>query len=171
MHNWGAGRRGRAGHAGAGPRRQLWLGEPGAAPPPPAQPDLLRLEGAHPVLIVHGQDDTNVPVGQAVYFHRALSRYGVERRARHLSPRGPYVHRTPAPDRPAPPYPRLVRPLARRPGRGCLNRLLVPGSEFYGTVDVMTAAYDVVPFSELLHHPAATAERARCLAGAAAAAA
>jgi dipeptidyl aminopeptidase/acylaminoacyl peptidase len=31
-----------------------------------------------PVLIVHGQDDTNVPVGQAVYFHRALSRYGVE---------------------------------------------------------------------------------------------
>jgi dipeptidyl aminopeptidase/acylaminoacyl peptidase len=31
-----------------------------------------------PVLIVHGQDDTNVPVGQAVYFHRALFRYGVE---------------------------------------------------------------------------------------------
>jgi hypothetical protein len=31
--------------------------------------------------------------------------------------------------------------------------------EFYGTVDVMTAAYDDVPFSELLHHPAATAER------------
>ena len=30
------------------------------------------------MLIVHGQDDTNVPVGQAVYFHRALSRYGVE---------------------------------------------------------------------------------------------
>ena len=30
------------------------------------------------VLIVHGQDDTNVPVGQAVYFHRVLSRYGVE---------------------------------------------------------------------------------------------
>ena len=31
-----------------------------------------------PVLIVHGQDDTNVPVGQAVYFHRALSHFGVE---------------------------------------------------------------------------------------------
>jgi dipeptidyl aminopeptidase/acylaminoacyl peptidase len=31
-----------------------------------------------PVLIVHGEDDTNVPVGQAVYFHRALCRYGVE---------------------------------------------------------------------------------------------
>jgi dipeptidyl aminopeptidase/acylaminoacyl peptidase len=31
-----------------------------------------------PVLILHGQDDTNVPVGQAVYFHRALSRFGVE---------------------------------------------------------------------------------------------
>jgi dipeptidyl aminopeptidase/acylaminoacyl peptidase len=31
-----------------------------------------------PVLILHGQDDTNVPVGQAVYFHRALSHFGVE---------------------------------------------------------------------------------------------
>jgi dipeptidyl aminopeptidase/acylaminoacyl peptidase len=31
-----------------------------------------------PVLIVHGEDDTNVPVGQAMYFHRALSRFGVE---------------------------------------------------------------------------------------------
>ncbi len=32
-------------------------------------------------------------------------------------------------------------------------------SEFYGTVDVMTAAHEDVPFSELLHHPAATADR------------
>jgi dipeptidyl aminopeptidase/acylaminoacyl peptidase len=31
-----------------------------------------------PMLIVHGEDDTNVPFGQAVYFHRALSRYGAE---------------------------------------------------------------------------------------------
>jgi dipeptidyl aminopeptidase/acylaminoacyl peptidase len=31
-----------------------------------------------PVLIVHGEDDTNVPLGQAIYFHRALSHYGVE---------------------------------------------------------------------------------------------
>jgi len=31
-----------------------------------------------PVLIAHGEDDTNVPVGQAIYFHRALSRYGAE---------------------------------------------------------------------------------------------
>ena len=31
-----------------------------------------------PVLIVHGQDDTNVPIGQATYFHRALSRFGIE---------------------------------------------------------------------------------------------
>ena len=31
-----------------------------------------------PVLMLHGQDDTNVPVGQATYFHRALSHYGVE---------------------------------------------------------------------------------------------
>ena len=31
-----------------------------------------------PVLIVHGENDTNVPVGQATYFHRALCRFGVE---------------------------------------------------------------------------------------------
>jgi dipeptidyl aminopeptidase/acylaminoacyl peptidase len=31
-----------------------------------------------PVLIVHGEDDTNVPVGQAIYFHRALRWFGVE---------------------------------------------------------------------------------------------
>ena len=31
-----------------------------------------------PVLIVHGEDDTNVPVSQAIYFHRALSWSGVE---------------------------------------------------------------------------------------------
>jgi dipeptidyl aminopeptidase/acylaminoacyl peptidase len=31
-----------------------------------------------PVLIVHGEDDTNVPLGQAIYFHRALRRYGAE---------------------------------------------------------------------------------------------
>ncbi len=31
-----------------------------------------------PVLIVHGENDTNVPLGQAIYFHRALSHYGVE---------------------------------------------------------------------------------------------
>ncbi|MDA1384183.1 alpha/beta hydrolase family protein [Glycomyces lechevalierae] len=31
-----------------------------------------------PVLIVHGEDDTNVPLSQAEYFHRALRRFGVE---------------------------------------------------------------------------------------------
>ncbi len=31
-----------------------------------------------PVLILHGQDDTNVPVGQAMYFHRALIQFGTE---------------------------------------------------------------------------------------------
>jgi dipeptidyl aminopeptidase/acylaminoacyl peptidase len=31
-----------------------------------------------PVLIVHGEDDTNVPLAQAVFFHRALRRYGVD---------------------------------------------------------------------------------------------
>ncbi|MBA8923317.1 dipeptidyl aminopeptidase/acylaminoacyl peptidase [Kutzneria viridogrisea] len=31
-----------------------------------------------PVLIVHGAEDTNVPLSQAEYFHRALRRFGVE---------------------------------------------------------------------------------------------
>jgi dipeptidyl aminopeptidase/acylaminoacyl peptidase len=31
-----------------------------------------------PVLILHGQDDTNVPLGQAIFFHRALRHYEVE---------------------------------------------------------------------------------------------
>ncbi len=31
-----------------------------------------------PVLILHGEDDTNVPVGQAMYFHRALTHLGLE---------------------------------------------------------------------------------------------
>ena len=31
-----------------------------------------------PVLIVHGEDDTNVPLSQAIYFHRALSQFGAE---------------------------------------------------------------------------------------------
>lgn len=31
-----------------------------------------------PVLILHGADDTNVPVGQAMYFHRALTQFGAE---------------------------------------------------------------------------------------------
>jgi dipeptidyl aminopeptidase/acylaminoacyl peptidase len=29
-----------------------------------------------PLLILHGEDDSNVPVGQALYFHRALSHFG-----------------------------------------------------------------------------------------------
>jgi dipeptidyl aminopeptidase/acylaminoacyl peptidase len=29
-----------------------------------------------PLLILHGADDTNVPVGQAMYFHRALTQFG-----------------------------------------------------------------------------------------------
>jgi dienelactone hydrolase len=31
-----------------------------------------------PVLMLHGEDDTNVPVGQARYFHRALTQFGAE---------------------------------------------------------------------------------------------
>jgi dipeptidyl aminopeptidase/acylaminoacyl peptidase len=31
-----------------------------------------------PVLIIHGESDTNVPIAQAEFFHRALRRFGVE---------------------------------------------------------------------------------------------
>jgi dipeptidyl aminopeptidase/acylaminoacyl peptidase len=31
-----------------------------------------------PLLILHGANDTNVPVGQAMYFHRALTQFGAE---------------------------------------------------------------------------------------------
>jgi dienelactone hydrolase len=31
-----------------------------------------------PVLILHGQNDPNVPLGQAIFFHRALRHFGVE---------------------------------------------------------------------------------------------
>jgi dipeptidyl aminopeptidase/acylaminoacyl peptidase len=31
-----------------------------------------------PVLITQGEDDTNVPLAQAIFFHRALTRYGAE---------------------------------------------------------------------------------------------
>jgi len=31
-----------------------------------------------PVLILHGENDTNVPVGQALYFHRALTQFAAE---------------------------------------------------------------------------------------------
>ncbi|WP_112138712.1 S9 family peptidase [Glycomyces dulcitolivorans] len=31
-----------------------------------------------PVLILHGEDDTNVPLSQAEYFHRALRHFGIE---------------------------------------------------------------------------------------------
>ena len=30
------------------------------------------------MLILHGEDDSNVPVGQATYFHRALTQFGTE---------------------------------------------------------------------------------------------
>jgi dipeptidyl aminopeptidase/acylaminoacyl peptidase len=29
-------------------------------------------------LILHGEDDSNVPVGRAMYFHRALAQFGAE---------------------------------------------------------------------------------------------
>jgi hypothetical protein len=46
----------------------------------------------------------------------------------------------------------IPRPLGK-PGRHG------PAQKFYGSVDVMRTAYEDVPFSELLHHPAATTGR------------
>jgi dipeptidyl aminopeptidase/acylaminoacyl peptidase len=54
-----------------------WEG-PGPHPHDPVSPISFASKVRTPVLIVHGEEDTNVPVGQAVYFHRALSWYGVE---------------------------------------------------------------------------------------------
>jgi dipeptidyl aminopeptidase/acylaminoacyl peptidase len=58
---------GSSGWAGVGPHRHNQLS-------PISYASRVRT----PVLIVHGEDDTNVPVGQAVYFHRALAHFGVE---------------------------------------------------------------------------------------------
>lgn len=38
-------------------------------------------------------------------------------------------------------------------------QVMLAAMEFYSSVDIVTAAYEDVPFSELLHHPAATADR------------
>jgi dipeptidyl aminopeptidase/acylaminoacyl peptidase len=67
LGTWEAGLGGSCGWESPGPHRHHQL-----------SPISYALKVRTPVLIVHGQDDTNVPVGQAVYFHRALFRYGVE---------------------------------------------------------------------------------------------
>jgi hypothetical protein len=48
-----------------------------------------------------------------------------------------------------------MRPLAML----ARSRPALASNEFHGTVDIMCAAYSDLPFSELLHHPAATADR------------
>jgi dipeptidyl aminopeptidase/acylaminoacyl peptidase len=67
LGNQEAGLGGGCGWEGPGPHRHDRL-----------SPISYAAQARTPVLIVHGQDDTNVPVGQAMYFHRALSRFGVE---------------------------------------------------------------------------------------------
>lgn len=62
-----AGLGGSAGWEGVGPHRHDQL-----------SPVSFASKIATPVLIVHGEDDTNVPLGQATYFHRALRHFGVE---------------------------------------------------------------------------------------------
>jgi Prolyl oligopeptidase family len=59
-------------------RRQLRLGGHRPAPARSGQPDLVRVEGPHSGAHRARRDDTNVPVSQAIYFHRALRRFGVE---------------------------------------------------------------------------------------------
>jgi dipeptidyl aminopeptidase/acylaminoacyl peptidase len=54
-----------------------WEG-PGPHPHDRVSPVSFASRVSTPVLIVHGEQDTNVPLSQAVYFHRALSHYGAE---------------------------------------------------------------------------------------------
>ena len=52
-----------------------WEG-PGPHPHDQISPVSYAARVRTPVLILHGEDDTNVPLSQAVYFHRALRRFG-----------------------------------------------------------------------------------------------
>jgi dipeptidyl aminopeptidase/acylaminoacyl peptidase len=54
-----------------------WEG-PGPHPHDQISPVSYAARVRTPVLIQHGEDDTNVPLGQAIYFHRALRRLGAE---------------------------------------------------------------------------------------------
>jgi dipeptidyl aminopeptidase/acylaminoacyl peptidase len=67
LGTWEAGLGGSSGWEGSGPHRHDQL-----------SPISYASEVRTPVLIMHGEQDTNVPVGQAVYFHRALCQFGVE---------------------------------------------------------------------------------------------
>ena len=64
-----------------------------------------------PVLILHGEQDTNVPLGQAMYFHRALRHFGVEHEFV-VYPREGHGSGTRPPARRPAADPRLVRALA-----------------------------------------------------------
>jgi acetyl esterase/lipase len=71
-----------------------------------------------PVLIVHGEDDTNVPIDQAIFFHRALSQFGAEHEFVVYPREGHGLGGAQSPARPAPAHPRVVRPVAQRAGIG-----------------------------------------------------
>jgi dipeptidyl aminopeptidase/acylaminoacyl peptidase len=62
-----AGLAGSSGWEGPGPHRHDQL-----------SPVSYAAKAAAPVLILHGEDDSNVPVGNALYFHRALTHFGIE---------------------------------------------------------------------------------------------
>ncbi|GAA1087491.1 alpha/beta hydrolase family protein [Nocardiopsis composta] len=67
---FGAGEAGLSGSVG-------WEG-PGPHPHDAVSPVSFASQIRTPVLVLHGEQDANVPVGQAVYLHRALRRFGVE---------------------------------------------------------------------------------------------
>ena len=64
---WDTGLGGSAGWEGPGPHRHDRL-----------SPISFASKIRTPVLILHGENDTNVPLGQATFFHRALCHFGVE---------------------------------------------------------------------------------------------
>lgn len=77
-----------------------WEG-PGPHPRDAVSPISYAAAITTPVLILHGEKDTNVPLSQALYLHRALSHYGqldIMRRTRdflaeHVPTSGPHAPR------------------------------------------------------------------------------
>jgi hypothetical protein len=65
------------------------------------------------VLILHGAEDTNVPLGQSVYFHRALRHFGVEHEFVIYPREGHSIRERHHQLDVLPPDPCVVRPLAR----------------------------------------------------------
>ena len=110
---WEAGLGGSAGWEGPGPHRHDRL-----------SPISFASKISTPVLILHGENDTNVPLSPGDILPPRAASFRRRARVRRLPARGTLVQGTQPPARPAPAHPRVVRPMARRPGIGsvtCLN--------------------------------------------------